>query len=931
MRKNILSKRTKDIFQDDTEIDMQEVNRKPDFIDLGFNASTLSNIPGTSNRSEKLNTPFVDYPKDRPIGHLINEVALRYPLNIAIEFKQQSLTYRELNEKSNQLAALLIQNGVAIGQTIGLAVDRSSEMIIALLAIMKAGAAYIPLDPEYPRERVEYMLENSNAAFLITSKKYSRHFKTNASEILIEDSFAQLSSFSNQYPTIHLKGSDLAYILYTSGSTGKPKGVQIEHHSLINFLCSMQKAPGITPADSILAISTISFDISCLELYLPLITGAKIILTDSETARDGHKLLSLLNEKNVTILQATPPTWRMLLDSGWKRRYNFKALCGGEALPKDLAEKLIPLCHSLWNVYGPTETTVWCTIKQVNLDGSPITVGKPIDNMQVYILDERFRKVPVGVTGEIFIGGVGMSRGYASRPDLTAERFLPNPFDKNATSIMYRTGDLGKLLDNGEVQCLGRIDHQVKIRGHRIELGEVEYQLIKLEGVKGAVVVALDDTTGNQKLAAYIVPVSSDVINNQEAEQKSKWREALKELLPHYMIPTDWVILKEFPLTPNNKIDKKALPKPQADLRAEPKKNGRFPATENEKLVAKIWEAEFNCANVTLDDNFFELGGHSIIAVRMMNQLEKETGKRLPLKALFEGPTIEKLAAMIDKNEHNWDSFVTIKATGSKVPIYLIHGVGLNVLIFNPLARHLDSEQPIYGIQAKGLNGIDKLFDRIEDIAAHYISEIIKHNPDGPYAIGGYSFGGIIAFEMSKQLKAMGKKVILTGLFDSYAEQYYRGPRYKKILFKAYEILMRTAYAFYFMLFEPRIVITNKIRFAKILSEKFIDKLLSRRRVEDTTTKGYKKRATQMYQEAFRAYALTPFDGTVDVFRSKKQTYYMPDFKYLGWKPYALKGVTVHDVPGDHLEMFDSPHVEEFARVLQACLDKATFRHAEEK
>ena len=881
--------------------------------------------PETIKKSENRNNTFAGYPKDKSLVSLIHEVSLQYPNNIAIEYKQQKLSYKDLNEKSNQFADLLIQQGVATGQTIGLAIDRSPDMIIVLLAIMKSGAAYVPLDPEYPRERIEYMLEDSDAKILITSKKYSRHFKTSATEVIIEDSLSQLSAFSNQYPLINLKGSDLAYILYTSGSTGKPKAVQIEHHNLVNFLHSMQKLPGITNSDSFLAISTISFDIAGMELYLPLISGAKIVLADTETRKDGYKILELIKEKNITILQGTPSTWRMLLDSGWNKSYGFKALCGGEALSKDLADKLIALCSSLWNVYGPTETTVWSTLKQITGGNQVITIGRPIDNAQVYIMDEYLKTVPVGVTGEIFIAGEGVGRGYFNRADLTAERFLPNPFEKDSNSKMYRTGDLGKFLENEEIQCLGRIDHQVKIRGHRIELGEIEYSLAKLDGVKEAVVIAVEDQTGNQKLAAYIIPTSKNKNNSQEADQKSKWRKGITAVLPDYMIPSDWFILTEFPLTPNNKIDKKALLKSQPDLNSNSKKSTRLPVTKNEKLIAKIWEEELRCQNVTLDDNFFDLGGHSLIAVKMMNHLEKEIGERMPLTALFEAPTVEKLASLIDKKDHNWDSFIAIKSSGDKIPIYLIHGVGLNVLIFSPLSKYLHPEQPIYGIQAKGLNGTDNLFDKMEDIAAHYIDEIMKQNPHGPYAIGGYSFGGFIAFEMSKQLKAMGKKVILTCMFDSYAvESYYHKPMYKKILLKSHEIFMRIVYALFFMAKEPKIVITNKIRFAKIILESFFEKFSFKKALTEDNPRGYSKRASHMYQTAFRNYKFTPYDGAIDVFRSKKQTYYMNDFKYLGWKPYAVKGITVHEVPGHHLDMFRDPNVEEFAKILQARLDEVT-------
>lgn len=881
--------------------------------------------PESLKKFEKWNSTSAEYPKDKSLVSLIHEVALRHPGKIAIEYKQQKISYKDLNEKSNQFAALLIQQGIETGQAIGLAVNRSPEMIIALLAIMKSGAAYIPLDPEYPHERIEYMLEDSNAKILITSKKYSQHFKTNATEIILEDSLSLLSQFSNEYPSINLNGSDLAYILYTSGSTGNPKGVQIEHHNLVNFLNSMKKLPGMTANDSLLAITTISFDIAGLELYLPLISGAKIVLADAETIKDGYKLLALIKEKKITILQATPSTWRVLLDCDWNKPFDFKALCGGEALPKDIADKLVVLCNSLWNMYGPTETTIWSTVKQITADSQPITIGSPIDNTQVYILDEYLKSIPIGATGEIFIAGEGVARGYFNKSDLTAERFLPNPYAKGINKIMYRTGDFGKFLENGEVQCLGRIDQQVKIRGHRIELGEIEYNLGKLAGIKEAVVVANEDQPGNQKLAAYVIPAHPDKSNNDHKEQKIKWREAIGEILPHYMIPNDWVILNEFPLTPNNKIDKKALPKPQSDINGFNRKINRLPVTKIEKLIAKIWEEELGCRNISLDDNFFDLGGHSLIAVKMMNHLEKETGKRIPLTALFEGPTIEKLASLINKKEHKWDSFVPIKSSGNKIPIYLIHGVGLNVLIFSPLAKYLHPEQPIYGIQAKGLNGTDKLLDKMEEIAAHYIDEIKKQNPDGPYAIGGYSFGGLIALEMSKQLKAMGEKVILTCMFDSYAfKSYYHEPLYKKILNKTHEIFMRIVYALYFMTQEPKIVVTNKIRYAKIILRSLFEKLSFKKGVSEDNFVGYSKRATQMYEAAFRNYKLTPYDGTIDVFRSKKQTYYMKDFKFLGWKPYALQGIIVHEVPGYHLDMFTYPNVEEFAKILQARLDEVT-------
>lgn len=463
-----------------------------------------------------------DYSKDTLFFQLINEAAQHSPEKNAIRFGSQCLSYGELDRYTNQFAHYLQRLGIMQGDVVGLAIDRSMSLVVALLGIAKSGAAYLPLDPEYPSERISYMLSDSGAKLLITNQQYIGVFTSQIQEISLETIERDSTALPDHSPENHTIGDDLAYILYTSGSTGKPKGVEIEHHSLTNFLLSMQHEPGITREDRLLAVTTISFDIAGLELYLPLISGAELILADKESARDAKKLLKLMDVEQVTIMQATPATWRMLINAGWDTKKSLKVLCGGESFPKDLAEKLLRLSSEVWNMYGPTETTIWSTVKRLHANElNTITVGSPIANTSVYVLDENLNPVPHGETGQLFIGGAGVARGYHGRPELTQERFILDLSD--SSKRMYATGDLGKITENNEIICLGRMDHQVKIRGYRIELGEIEHQLSKQPDIKEAVVVTREDTPGDQRLVAYIVPVAVSESNEQSVTWKDKW------------------------------------------------------------------------------------------------------------------------------------------------------------------------------------------------------------------------------------------------------------------------------------------------------------------------------------------------------------------------------------------------------------------------
>lgn len=1256
---------------------------------------------------------------------LIEKSVALYPDKKAVHFQHHSETYQSLSEKSDQLASFLIEKGVQTGDVIGLAADRSAEMLISLIGILKAGAVYVPLDPEYPGERVEFMLDDSSAKILLISRAHQDRYESKAKEFVLEEIWPQLQQY-HKAPVIENIGPDnLAYILYTSGSTGKPKGVKITHGNLVNFLTSMLHLPGINENDRLLAITTISFDIAGLELYLPLISGAEIFIADHEQAKDGRLLLNLMKEQEITIMQATPSSWQMIIDSGWDKKLNIKVLCGGEALPKELAQELLKRSAQLWNMYGPTETTIWSTIKQITAGGQTPSIGTPINHTQIYIMDESARPLPPGVEGEIYIGGLGVAEGYLNRPELTAEKFVPDPYSGIPGAKLYRTGDLGKLLDHGEFTCMGRIDQQIKIRGHRIELGEIESVISALEGIKQTVVVARETNPTDKHLIAYVLlndqpekedglswkerwdtlynigaeskkglaideqnlddtllehyqnksdlavqlsewlnsstervkaigatriyeigsgagqllfelapgteyyvatdyantaivklnekikaqpekwghvkaataaaddfsfvagtdfnlvlihsvaqyfenadylinvlkkaaasiheggcifigdmqgknslemchatdhlPHSSDnatveefrdivlnrvriedefvadpgffynlpklipaitgvdiqlrqgqllnettkyhydiwlyigkppeqkapeisldwsagitlqevkkslaeypasvvevrnILNSRTAKdlrlmqlvqaldpgtpvsevkmqlQKApegtnpelfwklgrelhfnahvkwsadgtdglfevvfipeslknvipenpyansliqadvknyaktpfsknevlisketieEWKETLRSTLPLYMVPEDFIGLKSFPLTPNAKIDRNALPK-RNSKKSSKSTVGPLPATKNERLIAKIWSTILELEDIKIKDDFFELGGHSILAVKVMVAIEKETGRRLPLAALFENPTIEKLAKMItiDEKEINWDALVKIKPEGSKMPIYMIHGSGLNVLTFNCLGRYMDKSQPVYGIQGLGLDGKSGFLYTMEEIAAKYVEEMINNNPSGPYAVAGYSSGGLIAYEMAKQLKAMGKEIAFLGILDTDA---VGKDLENKGLVKLTKQLIRQTKKMFFVvsLFfkKPKNAFDYQLKY---ISHKF-NQLFTKEYHVDKEFFTYEEEINRSYSIAYDNYVITPLDIEIHLFRAEERIYYLDDPTYLGWDKYALRGVKIHEVPGDHQTFLLPPYDKDFSRILQNVLD----------
>lgn len=599
------------------------------------------------------NQTQTEYPRETCIHTLIEAQAKRAPDAVAVQFEDQNLTYKELNKRADAIAHVLMAQGVRPGRLVGLYVNRSMDMLVGLLGVLKAGGAYLPLDPSFPAERLEFMLADSNASVILTLSTLLPNLPKNNAQVICLDELAK--GKRGRKPKATVTPDDLAYVIYTSGSTGKPKGVQIHHRAVVNFLSSMRENLGINSDDTLLAVTTLSFDIAVLELMLPLIVGARVAIASSEITADGALLSQALINSNATFMQATPASWRLLIESGWQGKQDMKILCGGEALTNDLAEKILQRGEQVWNLYGPTETTIWSTIYRVTSTdrasiSNTIHIGRPIANTQMYILDSNLQPVPIGVIGDLYIGGDGVSRGYLNRPELTAERFIDNPFDRSST--IYKTGDLARYLPDGNIEFFGRSDQQVKVRGFRIETGEVEVALAGHPSVKQAVVTAWKEKSSDASLVAYVVSTSSE----NEADV-SQLRDFLRRKLPDYMVPSIFVNLDSLPLTPNGKVDRKALP-PPTQARSALRASYVAPRTPLEFELAEICAQVLGLENnnglsvVGVNDNFFDLGGHSLLGTRLVFLLREKYGLEaadLPLRTLFEQPTVANLAQAIDR------------------------------------------------------------------------------------------------------------------------------------------------------------------------------------------------------------------------------------------------------------------------------------------
>jgi amino acid adenylation domain-containing protein len=599
---------------------------------------------------DEWNNTRKDYPKNQCIHHLFENQVESTPDAIAVVFEDQQLSYRELNTRANQLARHLMRLGVGAEVPVGICLERSLELVVGLLGILKAGGAYVSLDPAYPREWLSFMLEDAGISALVTQRGLASEIPHDGITIVCLDADGERiakESGANIGPQV--AAGNLAYVIYTSGSTGTPKGVQIPHGAVTNFLTSMREKPGLSDQDILLAVTTLSFDIAALEIYLPLVVGARVVIASREVASDGVRLSECIARSRATVMQATPATWRLLVEAGWQGGDRLNILCGGEILPRELASELLARSSSLWNLYGPTETTIWSTLCKVHLPDVPVPIGRPIANTEIFLLDQYLNPVPICVPGELYIGGDGLARGYRNQPKLTAERFVPNPFSEEPGARLYRTGDLARYRADGNIEFLGRIDEQVKIRGYRIELGEIESVLGRHPAVREVAVLAREDGTGEKRLVAYVV-------RRQElAATTSELRSFLKGKLPNYMIPSIFVALDSLPLSANGKVDRKDLPIPD---RSRPELQESFvaPRTPVEERLVEIWKEVLKIETVGVHDNFFDLGGHSLLSMQIVSRITASFQLALSLRRIFDTPTVAGIAEFIEKLRSSTDA-----------------------------------------------------------------------------------------------------------------------------------------------------------------------------------------------------------------------------------------------------------------------------------
>ncbi len=856
-----------------------------------------------------------DYPQSECFPQMFEGQVERTPDAVALSMGQEVLRYGLLNARVNQLARYLRTLDVRPGVAVGICLERSLEMVIALMAVLKAGGAYVPLDPDYPRDRLRFMAEDAAVAIVLTSEGLSDRFDARFCRMLCLDReqkrIAQEADH-NLPPTA--TSQDLAYILYTSGSTGQPKGVEIPHRALVNFLCSMRQEPGCSAQDVMISVTTLSFDIAGLELYVPLLVGARVEIVGRAVAMDGRKLRTVCEAVQPTIMQATPATWRMLIEAGWLGSDRLTVLCGGEALPPDLAVALLDRSAALWNMYGPTETTIWSTIERIERTDQEITIGRPIANTEMYILDQFLQPVPIGVSGELYIGGHGLARGYRGRLELTKERFIPHPFSTEPLARLYRTGDLVRYRPDGRIVHLGRLDHQVKIRGFRIELGEIEAVLSHHPSVRQAVVTAREDRQGFKQLAAYLV------CQVGQAPSQTELRSFVRAALPDFMVPSFFMFLEALPLTANNKVDLLALPDPAHSLSDDMVHVG--PRDRVEVQLTALWQQVLEIPKIGIHDNFFDLGGHSLKAAQLFFLLEQVYGRHLPLATLFQAPTIAELASVLSREQWvpPWQSLVAIQPSGTAIPIFMVPGVGGNVLVFAQLARLLGLDQPSYGLQARGLDGREAPFTSVVEMARHYIAEIRKLRSRGPYRLVGVCTGGLIAYEMAQQLCEKGEAVTLV-VMDTWHPTSYRPHRHKwpMSFWLPLFILWRTMGNIHLLLRMPT---KDWMPFVSRKRERLLSFLRSRTNEDELFVEFQGERVVQSTRRAVARYAVRKYPGHIlNIVASKRSMSETVVDTRSVWAELSGGGSqTVPVAATDSGLLLTAPHVEEVTTHLQAFL-----------
>jgi amino acid adenylation domain-containing protein len=880
----------------------------------GKNIQTLSLLTSKAYQEVIINwnKTYQAYPLKQTVHALFESQVKKTPNNVAVIFEDQSLTYQELNNRANQLAHYLHQKGILAEDFVAVCVSRGFEMLISLLAVMKVGGAYVPVDPDYPKERVNLMLEDCCPRFIITQKSLEEKIqsaKMPSDRYVFIDEQHNIQAQSIDNLSFNIKSNQLFYCIYTSGSTGKPKGVLVEHRSVVNLLIAMQSEIQLNATDKLLAVTPMSFDISGLEFYLPLIIGASVVIADRKTTQDGMLLKEVLEEQSITVLQATPMLWKILIEAGWKGNNSLKALCGGEALPQTLVEQLLPCVSQLWNVYGPTETTIWSTIFAIRTVGSDhvLPIGKPISNTQTYVLNSDYQPVPVGMIGELYIGGEGLARGYLKQNEITNQRFITHHFDDGTVIRLYRTGDLVRWLPEGQLEYLGRNDDQIKMNGFRIELGEIQSALKKHPAVKEACVIVNKMENCKQWLSAFFVE------NLNVSVEPDSLRKLLKYSLPSHCIPSEFIKIDKLPLTINGKIDKKALEKVAADNSLQKEPNGsQSPQNEIEKILIEIWQQVLSVRLIGIKDNFFELGGHSLTALQTLSEINKAFNVHLTVRTIFENPMLcdvalaikrqqsdNKTLSLIAKQKNHIDKnncLIPLKPDGKKTPLFLIHPIGGTVFWYIPLVKYFDPDRPLYAIQDPGIDSSHIPFDDVQEMAHFYLDLVKIIQPKGPYLLGGASAGGNISVEMAHQLKMRNESVDFIGLLDAwsiYPESLQNSEFFESVMRRQYQCLH-----------------SEFIAKGVTQADSLIELQLRRSKMNHC----YIPPHLQMPLNLFKAEVILPLFKTIESATNH-------------WKGYSPEIIT-YQVPGDHETMFQEPNITVLANYLNLCLDEIASQHS---
>ncbi len=898
--------------------------------------SEISRLPilPESEKSKLLcdwNAEHVSVVPDACIHSLFEEQVERTPEATALIVGDQRLSYWELNGMANLVAARLQKLGAGPEVLIAVCADRTVEAIVGILGILKSGAAYLPLDPAYPKERLLHMLTDSGASVLLTKRGLNVELGPHkAARAYLEELLEDGESKVEVNPVSAVQPSNLAYVIYTSGSTGKPKGVAIEHRNTVTFLTWVNSVFSAAQLKGTLASTSFCFDLSVFEIFAPLSCGGTIVLVDNIL-----HLASTIAAQEVTLINTVPSAIAELADINGIPATVTTVNLAGEPLKTPLVKQIYKTgtVQKVFDLYGPTEDTTYSTYALRDLEKA--TIGRPINNTQAYVLDSNLQPVPIGIHGELFLGGDGVARGYLNRPELTAERFITISLGQHGSKRVYRTGDLVRYLPSGELEYLGRMDNQVKIRGFRVELGEIESAISNYEDVREAVVQAYDE--GNTKrLVAYVVSTSQSTVKTADL------RKYLVTKLPDHMIPSLFVQLERMPLTPNGKVDRKALPAPETSLSTE-RTGFEGPKTETERVLVEIWGELFGIENISIHDNFFELGGHSLLAIRMLRGIKERFGQSPPLAVLFEAGTVKELAESLATSlwEESESSLVPIQTKGTNPPLFCFHAGGGNVLFYNDLAKHLGKDQPVYGLQARRIGGRQVAHDTVEEMAEFYLSEITKFQPEGPYYLCGSSFGGFLAFETAQILQRRGKEVGLVALFDTNAPGYpillnQTTPIRKKIYLYVRRFQHHHASLVGLGRGERLPYVISKLKKKRLKFERKLRKaylkVLGSYYLKFRNEKHLPERYIQLESKIGKAnsrYRPEKYSGTVTLFRAEKQPLGILPDATLGWQGIAAN-LEIHEVPGHHGSIVSEPYVRPLARILTKCID-ITLRKIEPK